>query len=96
MPQMNISINGQSYLIACNAGEEDRLRALAGMVDEHVRQLAENVGQIGESKLLLMAAILLADELSEAGNNGASVSEGAAIHALESATSRIQGIAAGL
>lgn len=95
MPQMNISINGQSYVIACNAGEEDRLKALAGMVDGHVRQLAENVGQIGESKLLLMAAILLADEVSEAGGNGAG-SDAAAIQALESATSRIQGIAASL
>lgn len=95
MPQMSISINGQSYLIACNPGEESRLKALAQMVDEHVRQLAENVGQIGESKLLLMAAILLADELSEAGGSSGA-SDNAAILALESATSRIQDIAASL
>ena len=95
MPQMNISINGQSYVVACNPGEEERLKALAGMVDDHVRHLAENVGQIGESKLLLMAAILLADELSEAGGNG-SRSDGAALQALESATARIQDIAASL
>lgn len=94
MPQMNIDINGQPYVIACNPGEEDRLLALAAIVDEHVRRLAENVGQIGESKLLLMAAILLADELTE--GQGAEASDAAAVRALESAAARIEDIAADL
>jgi len=95
MPQMNIMINGHPYAVACNSGEEDRLQALASIVDDRVTRLAQNLGQIGESKLLLMASILLADEMTE-GGGGRSLLDMQAVGALESAAARIEAIAEGL
>jgi len=95
MPQMNIVINGHSYPVACNPGEEERLQALAAIVDDRVSRLAAGLGQIGETKLLLMASILLADELAE-GGNGAGLLDLQAVRALESAAERVEAIAAGL
>lgn len=95
MPQMNIMINGHPYAVACNAGEEERLKALGAIVDDRVSRLASSLGQIGENKLMLMAAILLADELTEGGGDGA-ILDTRAVNTLESATMRIEAIAAGM
>jgi cell division protein ZapA len=92
---MNITINGHAYAVACNAGEEERLKVLGSIVNDRVSRLAEGLGQIGESKLLLMAAILLADEMTEGGDGGALL-DTQAIAALESAAARVEAIAAGL
>ena len=62
MGQVDIAINGKTYRIACEDGEEQRLSNLAAMVDAHVHDLIEQVGQIGESRLLVMASLLIADE----------------------------------
>ena len=62
MGQVDIAINGKTYRIACEDGEEQRLSDLAAMVDAHVHDLIEQVGQIGESRLLVMASLLIADE----------------------------------
>ncbi len=66
MPLVNVMVNGRAYTIACDEGEEDHLRALAGHVDEKVRELLGSVGQVGEQRLLLMAALLIADEHHDA------------------------------
>lgn len=66
MGQVNVSINGRSYLIACDDGEEDHLRELAAYIDGHVSDLAHSVGQVGDARLMLMAGLLVADELAEA------------------------------
>ena len=47
MGQVDIAINGKTYRIACEDGEEQRLSNLAAMVDAHVHDLIEQVGQIG-------------------------------------------------
>jgi cell division protein ZapA len=65
MAQISVSVNGRSYIVACDDGEEEHLRELARYLDKHVQSLAESVGQVGDSRLLLMAALLVADELSE-------------------------------
>lgn len=65
MAQVSVSVNGRSYIVACDDGEEEHLRELARYLDNHVQSLAESVGQVGDSRLLLMAALLVADELSE-------------------------------
>lgn len=62
MPLVNVMINQRAYTIACDDGEEEHLRELAGHVDSKVRELLESVGQAGEQRLLLMAALLIADE----------------------------------
>src|ERR1700743_903646 len=66
MPLVNVMVNSRAYTIACDDGEEDHLRELASHVDGKVKELLTSVGQVGESRLLLMAALLIADEHHEA------------------------------
>ncbi|HEX3809171.1 MAG TPA: cell division protein ZapA [Rhizomicrobium sp.] len=66
MPLVNIMVNNRAYTVACDEGEEDHLRELGGYVDSKVNQLLESVGQVGDGRLILMAALLIADELHEA------------------------------
>lgn len=66
MASVDVSINGRNYQIACEKGEEDRLSRLAEYVDERVQELVVAVGQAGDSRLLVMASLLIADELYEA------------------------------
>jgi cell division protein ZapA len=63
MPLVNVMVNGRAYTIACDEGEEEHLKALAGEVDSKVNELLGSVGQVGDQRLILMAALLLADEL---------------------------------
>lgn len=66
MAQVTLEINGRSYSVGCGDGEEQRIVALSKYVDTKVRELAANVGPVGEARLLLLACLTLADELSEA------------------------------
>jgi cell division protein ZapA len=66
MPQVSIMINGRAYPVACDEGEEDRIRGLARLIDSKVAGFARQVGQAGEARLLVLAALVLADELTEA------------------------------
>lgn len=65
MPEVAITVNGRSYRIACGAGEEARVQALARGFDQRVEGLVRASGQAGEAQLLLAAGLLLADELDE-------------------------------
>lgn len=62
MPLVNVMVNARAYTIACDDGEEEHLKSLAAYVDEKVRELLGTVGQVGDQRLLLMAALLIADE----------------------------------
>src|ERR1700761_4543902 len=66
MPLVNIMVNGRAYTVACDDGEEDHLRELAATVDAKAREVLSSVGQVGDTRLLLMAALLMADEHSAA------------------------------
>lgn len=66
MPQVSITINGRAYPVACDEGEEEHVRELARMIDSKVAGFARQVGQAGEARLLVLAALVLADELTEA------------------------------
>jgi cell division protein ZapA len=66
MAQVTIEINGRSHVVGCGDGEEDRLRALSKYIDTKVRELAGQVGAVGEARLLLLTCLMLADELGEA------------------------------
>jgi len=64
--ELSLSINDRQYTVACDDGQEAHLRTLAAHIDEHVRDLAASIGQVGESRLLVMASLLVADELADA------------------------------
>jgi len=65
MPQVSVSINGRRFSIACENGEEPRLMRLAKDLDARIAKLLTRFGDIGETRLTIMAALGLADELSE-------------------------------
>jgi len=64
MAQVNIYINGRNYEIACDDGEEAHVQMLGKYVDEKVTELVSRMGQVGDTRLLVMTALLVADELS--------------------------------
>ena len=66
MAQITVTINGREYEIACDDGQEAHLIHLAEFVDQRVQELIAAVGQVGDARLLVMANLLVADELSEA------------------------------
>ena len=65
MAQVDITVNNQNFLIACEDGQEDRLMDLSKIVDDKVGELAAQVGQVGQTRLLVMAALVIADELDD-------------------------------
>ena len=66
MGQVSVPVNGRSYAITCEDGQESRIRRLAQYVDAKVAEFVGSVGQAGEGRLLLLAALVIADELSDA------------------------------
>ena len=66
MSEVNLHINGTDYEIACEPGQEDRLLELAGRIDIKVSEITATYGQVGQSRLVLMAALMLIDEIEEA------------------------------
>ena len=100
MAQVDVSVNGQSYRIACEDGQEDRLVDLAAMVDEKVLELVNQIGQVGSNRLLVMAALIIADELVDLKNEAGSSQEledntnqQDTVLALQEITKRIENIA---
>ena len=65
MGQVTVTLNGRTYRLRCEDGEEQRLLALAEHVKAKLDWLVSEFGQIGEDRLLLMASLLVADELFE-------------------------------
>lgn len=65
MPDLEIIVNGRPYTIRCNDGEEAHVTRLAGELDARAKQLRHGVGPIDEARLLVMVALILADELHE-------------------------------
>lgn len=66
MAQINVEVNGRPYAVGCEDGQEQHLMELARMFDQQVRQVSQDMGQLGDSRLFLMGALLLADELADA------------------------------
>lgn len=66
MPQVSINVNGRTYRLSCRDGEEARLRELADHLNRKVERLVADFGQMAPERLLLMAALIIADELWEA------------------------------
>jgi cell division protein ZapA len=107
--QIEITINGRPYQIACDDGQEAHITQLAEYVDRKVAELVTTVGQVGDARLLVMASLVIADELAEAyatldeteevGRGVRTTAQGSetrAAMALAALAERIEGIAARL
>ncbi len=66
MAEVTITVGGKNYAISCDDGEEGHLHTLAARVDAKVRDLRQSVAQAGDLRLMLMAALLLAEESAAA------------------------------
>ena len=62
MANVNIKFNNKDYLLSCEDGQEENLKELANYLDSKYSELKKNLGNIGESKLLLITAIKMADD----------------------------------
>ena len=65
--QVNVTINGRQFRMACEDGQEDHLQQLARDLDERIVALRGQFGEIGDARLTVMAALMVADELAETG-----------------------------
>lgn len=66
MAQVTVAVNGRKYQIACDDGQEAHLTRLGAYVDKRISELVAAIGQVGDARLLVMASLLIADELSDA------------------------------
>ena len=67
MGQVSVSINGRQYRMACEDGQENHLTRLAQELDQRIAGLRRDFGEIGDMRLTVMAALIVADELVEQG-----------------------------
>jgi cell division protein ZapA len=65
MSQVTVTINGQQFRMACEDGQESHLQELATEFDKRIERLRQNFGEIGDTRLTIMAALTVADELGE-------------------------------
>ena len=105
MAQVTIEVNGRPYQVGCEDGQEAHLKELAALIDQQVKDVAKEVGPLGDTRLLLMASLLMADELADlrrrAGAHQADLArvqterdkaEAGAVKALETAAAKIEGL----
>lgn len=67
MAQVNATIAGRQFRLACEDGQEEHLQALAHELDRRIAELRGKFGEIGDTRLTVMAALMAADDLSDAG-----------------------------
>jgi len=67
MAEVSVTINGRQFRMACEDGQEEHLLTLARELDTRIANLRAKFGEIGDTRLTVMAAITVADELAEAG-----------------------------
>ncbi|BDX00660.1 cell division protein ZapA [Maricaulis maris] len=65
MSRVTVTLNGRDFTIGCEEGQEAYLRELAASLDKRVSEISGQVGQIGDLRLLLMASLILVDDLRE-------------------------------
>jgi cell division protein ZapA len=64
--QISLTVNGRPFAVTCDDGQEARIRRLGQYVDAKVAEFVGSLGQVGEARLLLLAALVIADELADA------------------------------
>lgn len=62
MPEINIEIGGRTFQVACQTGEEHFLQTAAKLLDNEASVLADQIGRMPETRMLLMAGLMLADK----------------------------------
>lgn len=67
MSQVTVTINGRHFRMDCEDGQESHLTGLAAELDRRIERLRASFGEIGDTRLTVMAALTVADELAEAG-----------------------------
>lgn len=103
MAEVDIIVNERAYRVTCDDGQEPRLQRLAGHIDSHVRGLVRELGQIGDARLMLLAALTVCDELFEARVRLSAADQdttaldpetvGGATRVLEAAAARVESLA---
>lgn len=73
MPQVNVEINGRTYRLSCGKGEEEHVIALSRRIDSHASTLGRSGTPSSEAQTLVMAALMLADELEDAQSTAAAM-----------------------
>tara|TARA_B100000963_G_C22629521_1_gene674145 strand:- start:3191 stop:3466 length:276 start_codon:yes stop_codon:yes gene_type:complete len=91
MAQVDVNINNRTYRISCKDGEEDRVESLALLINTQVKSLAKEIGQLGEARMILLAALVLLDKADE-NENRAIVSLNSVADKLEELANEMQKI----
>lgn len=65
MPRVDVTLNGRTYRVACDEGQEERLKRIAAYVDGRLQSLAASAGGASDVQLLVLTCLLLADELHD-------------------------------
>ena len=103
MGQVDVKVNGRDFALSCVDGQEPRIRRLAQYVDSKIGEFIKDLGQIGEARLILLAALVIADELSDSNEalqqersrtRAASAPADAAASGIRDIAERIESIAA--
>lgn len=107
MSQLTIQVHGRSYVVGCEDGQEGHLKELASLVSEKVAELAPDAGQLGETRLMLLGALVLADDLTQARRRSAKAeaevarlseevakAEARAVAVLEAVAAKVESMAA--
>lgn len=93
MAQLKLIVGGRTYDLACRNGEEPRLEMLAQMLDAKARDAGELVGNTNETRQLLLAGLLLADELSDLRAGAPDPGKAALARTLDQLAERIETLA---
>lgn len=75
MSHVNVTINGRQYRMACEEGQERRLLQLAESMESRIQGLRGKFGEIGDARLTVMAALMIADELLDSNQRIARLEE---------------------
>jgi len=99
MAQVEIRVNGRDYKVTCDDGQEPRLQELAAYFDKNVVQISDDLGQIGDARLMLLAALTVCDDLFDAKDRAKALENaadamdpgtiGGASRAIEAAVARV-------
>jgi len=91
MPQVSVTIDNRKFRLDCDDGEEARIEWLAGMIDAKIADLRASLGEIGDQKRVVAAALIVADNLAQARDEAVAERK-----RVEAALSRVAAAASGL
>ena len=66
MGQLSVTLNGRTYRLRCGDGQEEQVQELSKFFSDRIDSIRESVGQVGDDRLYVMAALTIVDELFEA------------------------------